>query len=178
MNLVTAAFFVGELNIPNTDRVDVSERLGLFISKYEAALLADILGYPLYKSYLADATTPRMVALISGAEFTDTGNGQLVKWPGLVPSASTSAIAAYTYYWWMRASVTQSTAIGEVQPGSDGGKTASPMLKSITAWNEVAVMVEMLVRYLQSSDTTYPEWDKTHTRRLLNAYRKLNPLGL
>jgi hypothetical protein len=50
--LIDTSYFVGELNIPNTDSPAVVEKLTWFINKYEVDILRDILGVDLYRAFM------------------------------------------------------------------------------------------------------------------------------
>lgn len=90
MPFIDASYFVGNLNIPNTDQQAVAEALSLFILKYEPEFLQKLLGYPLYKAFIngmnvvAPATpAQRYLDILYGKEYTDL-NGNLAKWQGLI----------------------------------------------------------------------------------------------
>ena len=50
--LIDTSYFVGELNIPNTDSPAILERLTWFINKYEVEILRDVLGTDLYRAFM------------------------------------------------------------------------------------------------------------------------------
>lgn len=87
MPFIDRTYFVAELNIPKTDDVSVQENLDLLIQKREPELLQDVLGYPLYKAFMAglliDPIPVEWTSLLLGAEYTDR-LGDLRKWRGLV----------------------------------------------------------------------------------------------
>lgn len=90
MSFIDASYFVGELNIPNTDQPAVLQRLTWFIEKYEPQFLLKLMGYPLYKAFLAgiNVVSPavpdiKWLNILYGAEYTDF-RGDLQKWKGLV----------------------------------------------------------------------------------------------
>lgn len=88
--LIDKSYFVGDLNIPNTGDLPVSERLTWFILLNEPDFLQKLLGYPLYKVFIAGLnvtppTTPeqRFIDILYGKEYTDL-NGLQRKWQGLI----------------------------------------------------------------------------------------------
>jgi hypothetical protein len=92
--LIDKSYFVGDLDIPNTGDLPVSERLTWFIQKYEPDFLQKLLGYPLYKVFIAglNVTAPavpeqRFIDILYGKEYTDI-NGLLRKWKGLIVTDS------------------------------------------------------------------------------------------
>lgn len=94
MSFIDASYFVTELNIPNSGDVDIAPRIQWFINKYEPLFLQKLMGYPLYKAFvagmnaIAPATPPqRMLNIIYGTEYTDA-QGFLQKWKGLIVTDS------------------------------------------------------------------------------------------
>lgn len=92
--LIDKSYFVGDLDIPNTGDLPVSERVIWFIQKYESDFLQKLLGYPLYKVFIAglNVTPPatpeqRFIDILYGKEYTDL-NGILRKWQGLIVTDS------------------------------------------------------------------------------------------
>lgn len=90
MSLIDASYFVAELNIPNTVDQAINERVAWTIQKYEPDFLQKLLGYPLYKAFVAglNVTSPtvpdiRWTNLLYGAEYTDW-NGYAQNWKGLI----------------------------------------------------------------------------------------------
>lgn len=88
--LIDKSYFVGDLDIPNTGDLPVSERVTWFIQKYEPMFLEKLLGYPLYKVFVAglNVTPPvvpeqRFIDILYGKEYTDL-NGLSRKWQGLI----------------------------------------------------------------------------------------------
>lgn len=89
MPLIDRSYFVVELNIPKTDTVPVQENLDTMIQQREPELLKGVLGYALYKSFMAglalDPVPTIWSNLLLGAEYTDR-YGKLQYWRGLVSS--------------------------------------------------------------------------------------------
>lgn len=87
MPLIDRSYFVGNINIPNTHRPEIQERLDLFIETYEPELLQDLLGYPLYKAFMdglqGAPVDQKWTSLLEGVEYTNESN-RLTKWRGLV----------------------------------------------------------------------------------------------
>lgn len=97
--LIDRSYFVVEANIPKTDETAVQENLDALIQKREPELLIDVLGYALYKAFIAGLAVmpidPKWTNLLLGAEYTDR-RGILQKWNGLVsaPPAQLTPVAA------------------------------------------------------------------------------------
>lgn len=87
MPLIDRSYFVGDLNIPNTHRPEIQERLDLFIETHEPELLRDLFGYPLYKDFMQGLqgapVDQKWTDLLEGVEYTDQSD-RLTKWRGLV----------------------------------------------------------------------------------------------
>jgi hypothetical protein len=90
MSFIDASYFVGDLTIPNTDEPAVLQRLTWFIQKNEPVFLQKLMGYPLYKAFLAgiNVVSPavpniKWLNILYGAEYTDF-QGYIQKWKGLI----------------------------------------------------------------------------------------------
>lgn len=90
MSFIDASYFVVDLDIPNTDQPAVLQRLTWFIEKYEPEFLQKLMGYPLYKAFLAgiNVVSPavpniKWLNILYGAEYTDY-QGYVQKWKGLI----------------------------------------------------------------------------------------------
>lgn len=152
-NLINPSFFVGDINIPNTSKLEVAESLNVFISKYEKDLLIKMLGYSLWKSYDTDPTTERFVNLINGVD----------EWRGLVYDISDtvkgSVIAYYVYCWWLKDKQTWNSGIGVVRPKGDQVDVMPIHIKMVDAWNTCSSIVGEFISYMSDSDDIYPEWN-------------------
>lgn len=86
MALIDSSYFVGAINIPNTAKTEISERLTWFINKYEPRILTDILGYELYGAFkvgLQEGTVAqKWLDLLYGVDFTYSS--KLRRFKGLV----------------------------------------------------------------------------------------------
>jgi hypothetical protein len=91
--LINSTYFVGDLNIPQTNKADVLERLNWFIEKHERTFLEQLLGYAFCKAMLdglqAQSVDQRWVKLLQGCEYTNRRN-KLTRWRGIVPSPDQS----------------------------------------------------------------------------------------
>lgn len=87
MSLIDRTYFVGELNIPNTNQAAIGSAVDLFIEQYEDQFLREVLGYTLYKELKAGLhvvpVAQKWTDLIVGVEYTDLAN-KTRKWQGLV----------------------------------------------------------------------------------------------
>lgn len=96
MSLINHTFFVGEINIPNTNKPEVVEALSLFINKYEEKFLTELLGYELYKNFMAGLKMSPIeqvwLSLLFGTDYTY--NSRIGRWKGLIvlPEGMTATI--------------------------------------------------------------------------------------
>jgi hypothetical protein len=182
MPLIDKTYFVGEINIPDTSTTSVEERLTFFIAKYEDQLLRSLLGHALYAAYTTGiaAETPdsKWTDLRDGKTYTDDDDNTQY-WPGFrKASTKQSLIANYVYYWWTRDKVTHTSAVGETTPASDGGGNASPALKQMRAWNELADHVAELVRFLDYHIEDYPDWEQWSSATVLIDFAPINTFNI
>jgi hypothetical protein len=182
MPLIDQKYFVGELDIPNTDRPEVQERLNLFIAKYENELLYDLFGYQLHRDFLAglevNPIAEKWTNLRDGVEYTNR-YGRLTKWRGLItPDRYESPIASYVYYFWNKDTYTQSVGIGEVKTKAENATVVSPMYKMIRAWNEMVKAVHELRYFLDDPSMSYAGWSSFYSQRLARKYDFINQFGI
>lgn len=87
MPFIDRSYFIGELNIPGTNKVDIQERLDWFIENHETLFLKDIFGYQFYAAFmqglLGSPIAQIWTDLLQGTEFIDY-NSRKQKWVGLV----------------------------------------------------------------------------------------------
>ena len=162
--IIDTSFFFGQLNIAQKSDSSVSTSLQALINELEPALLADLLGYDLYKQYLAGialgSPTAKWTELRDGKEYTNR-QGVLSKWKGLKytdGSTTRSLIANYVYWHWLQNEASETTGTGEKMPANQNAVNTSPANKMIRAWNEMVDMINELVEFLMSNQATYPEF--------------------
>ena len=164
MPLINSTFFITEINIPNRDRAGVLEPLNNMIAKREPELLTGLMGYGLYKAFIAGLAilpTPeqRMVELRDGKEYVV--NGVAHKWKGLViiDGLRKEALSAnYVYYWFLRSGATLTTGVGEATTNTENAGRVSPARKQSRAWNEMVYWAHELTHFLVHNLETYPEY--------------------
>lgn len=99
MPLIDRTYFVGELNIPNTNQAAIGSAVDLFIEQYEDQFLNEVLGYTLSKALKAGLqvvpVAQKWTDLIEGVEYIDLANKTRF-WKGLVtqPPAVLNALDA------------------------------------------------------------------------------------
>lgn len=188
MPTIDASYFFAELSI--AQKSDNANSLTMFINEHEEKLLADLMGYELYKAYKTGiaAGTPdaKWIAIRDGLEYTDR-RGYLTKWRGLIftdgasgsGEAKKSLIANYVYWHWMQDNVSVSTANGE-----KGAKVNSiavdlnPVNKQVRAWNQMVRWNCELIEFLLTKADEYPEFQNYYGRIPLNLIKTTNWAGL
>lgn len=71
--LIDLSYFITELNIPNTDKLEVQENILWYIQKYEIEILRDALGMDLYRAFmdaLGQTVSKTPVTITSNANIT------------------------------------------------------------------------------------------------------------
>jgi len=164
MPLIDRTYFIGEINIPNTNQPAVQENIDYLIKKREPELLTQLFGYEMYKAFTTGLAAPtpeqRWLDLRDGVDYTDT-DGLSRRWMGLVTKEAAdpkqSLIANYVYYWFTRKEATQSSGVGEVVTKTENSKRVSPISKQVRAWNEMVNWIWELYDYLEAKEADYPE---------------------
>lgn len=150
--LIDASYFVGEIDIPNTDQDAVSQKVNWMIRKYEPELLKTILGLDLYTAFAegikANPVDQKWTDIKNRLITVDNTTNDIV--------FKQSLIANYVYYWWQRSNGSLTTGTGEVQ-----GNDVSPAYKMCRAWNEFVDWLRETVSFLNDNKDTYPDWDSS-----------------
>lgn len=102
MPLIDHTYFIGELNLPGTNKTDMQKRLNLFIVKYEQKFLTELLGYDLYTKLIAGLKVgpveQKWLDIVFGTEYYYAGRTH--RWKGLIelPDGVTAAIDTDNFY--------------------------------------------------------------------------------
>ncbi|TXI13249.1 MAG: hypothetical protein E6Q68_01680 [Polynucleobacter sp.] len=180
-NLIDNSFFVGNLNVPNPNTPQVSQRLDWFIKRYEAKCLEQIFGYELFQKFLSESSD-RMNWIKSGAEFVESPSGKTKKWKGLIYDENNSMIASYVYYFILESEATNNTGIGVATSDAESGKSHSPADKMVFAWNMYASEGRELISFLWNKkvdgERVYPEFDLYQANAAFDSTRTLNVFGI
>lgn len=179
--LIDRTYFIGEINIVNSTKPEVSSLLDHFINKYEKDLLTSVLGLTLYNSFTAGLAEPvvdqKWTDLKTGATYT-CGDTQK-HWRGiLTASPNESMIANYVYYWYVRNNHTQTAAMGEVKASNENSVMANPSLKMVRAWNEMSCWIREMVDYLNAKKDDYPDWSSQDVWCMLKKFRPINEFNI
>lgn len=164
MATIDKSYFFGELLLSGVQSTEGEAALQQVIDSREQELLIKLLGYELYKNYIAGiAVTPTPEAkwtdLRNGKEYTNS-SGVLTKWPGLrftVGVSKKSLIANYVYYHYLRDNYTFTTGSGEKKTALAVNST--PDAKLVRAWNEMIGWNYQLHDFLTVNIADYPQYE-------------------
>jgi len=154
--------FVGQISIPNSAPSDTEgANLALFIAKYEAKFLTDVLGYKMAQDFTTaialNPTSGVWFDLWKGAEFTDT-YGRLNKWCGFRNNDSLLSIANYIYVQYIEQTQTSTTGLGEKRTETTNAVAATPIWKICQAWNDMVDLNRVLNDFLVVNQADYPDY--------------------
>lgn len=185
--LIDASYFVGELNIPNTDKVDVGENLSWLIEKYEPVFLEKLMGA--FSSVFLDgisdedAAEQRFKDILYGKGFTNGSNYK--RWWGLKSKDSPpltlykqSVIASYVYWFCMDKEISLSSGVGEVKANAENATPITPQAKMARAWNELYEQVQIFFDFMEENKASYPEWNADHKSSALLYFYRVNLFGI
>lgn len=181
MPIIDYTYFIGAINIPNTDKQEVQQSLLVFINDFEPAALCNLFGYELFKAFNAGlAVTPdpvqRMVDLRDGKEYSY--GGRLYKWKGLKyveNNKKFSLLANYIYFQYTNNKLTQTSGVGEIVNKVDNANSASSNHKTIQAYNQFVKESQELYHFLNANTSTYPEWQNTYW---IEVSKTINSFGI
>ena len=137
MSLIDSTYFFGEISLPGGslegDLADIDD----YIEVYEKEALLDLLGYTLYKDFIANPTDTRWTRFSAGYEYSIDfmGETHLVKWNGLVNDEAVSLLAYYIYYKYVEFHVTHTSGFGELLQKAENASKISVTQKRVNAWN-------------------------------------------
>lgn len=137
-NLIDSTYFsIGEKLI--TDRSELADAITQAITQYEPEILKKLLGYTLNKDLVANPSSTKWAAFITGSEFEHSYNGitQTLKWEGLTNTLKESLIAYYTFYKYTEREATKNSTVGITKPMAENSKVADPRQKMINAYDRM-----------------------------------------
>lgn len=195
MSLIDTSYFIRDISIPNIDSAPNSVQG--YIDMYEKEVLIKLLGYDLYKDFMAgldeDPIPSKWINLRDGADFSFKFDGHTVstRWEGLINESKRSLIAYYVYYKIRVDSVVNTSGIGDVVANAENSKKVSDVPNLVNAWNKMVKLygyVQDRTRRLVGYEYAYPHAYQTFDRdsdtyltyndepsayNFLNAYRSV-----
>lgn len=154
--LIDSTYFVGELNIANTDTVPVQENLQLFINKYEPKFLKMLLGNTLYNEYLIGITPVPVDPPTDPVTFEPIPQ----KWLDLQDqlrniTTKVSPIANYIYFFFVRDAVLYNSGTGVQQAEGENSIRGNSQIKTVRAWNEINELSFEIYKFLKTNVSIY-----------------------
>lgn len=154
--LIDASYFIGELDIPNTDSLPVQENLQIFINKYEVKFLKMLLGNVLYAEYIAGST------LVPVEPATDPVTYEPIpqKWIDLQNqlrdvTTKVSPIANFIYFYFVRDKTIYNSGTGTQQAEGENSTKADSKIKTVRAWNEMNELCFEIHKFLKTNISVY-----------------------
>ncbi len=177
MAQIDNTYFIRGIELPGTAIDGDREDLTPYITQYEKEVLINLLGYPLYKDFIANPGNDRWVNLIIGKEYeVDYLSGTTtVKWNGLVNTEKLSFIAYYIYYFYMKFHVSNTSRTGESISEKENAKSISPSDKMVPAWNNYVELYgcisDLIINptaynFLKKFEDDYDGWLFTPTKKI------------
>lgn len=160
--MLSAAYFVNELFIPNVTGTTVLElanlkNLQIAMNKYEIQYLKRLMGDDLYTLYAAGVTA-------GTAKYTALRDLIFVTYSS--PSYAESPAANYVYFFFMRNASSLTLSNSEVQSLTENFSQYSPAQKMINAWNDMVRKSEEIQTYITDHLTDYPEYNPEYFETL------------
>lgn len=159
---LSAAYFVGELNIQNISGTTTTEQANLLqlqiaIAQHEPVFLEMLLGEDLYTAYAAG-----IAEAVPDARWTALDDKIYVENNTL--SIGFSPAANYVYCKYMRNQFSNTLMNGEGRIANENFTPVGLTHKITQAWNEMVRLSAVIQEWLDDNTDTYPEWTTTdHT---------------
>jgi hypothetical protein len=169
---LSAAYFVGELLIPNISGTTTTEQANLLalqiaIAQHEPVFLELLLGYDLYTAYAAGIAAPSPDARWEALD-------EKIYVENSTLDIGFSPAAGYVYFHFQRTNATATLAGGEGSSAHENFTAQSNAPKQIQAWNEMVRLSELLQEWLDDNADTYPEWSTSEH----HIFERINSFGI
>lgn len=177
MSLIDNTYFINDISLPSSV-LSTNSNFSGDISRYEPEVLADLLGYDLYKALLADLDgsgnpqTQRFIELIDGAEFSFDFCSQSIstKWEGLRNASKISLISYYVYFKYRSDNDTFYGSGAQVEANHENSTKVSQYSKLANIYNK---FVDLYGASLHNGYTWYDNTGHTHLTDKPSAYNFL-----
>lgn len=170
---LTAAYFVGEITIPNISGSSVTETanlstLNILIAKYEPEFMKLLLGEDFYNEYAAGIIAQPVESRWSALRDKIFVENETLD-VGFSPAAN------YVYCKWIKNNHSLTAVNAEILPQSENSTRTTYREKYVAAWNEMVRMAEEIQDWL-SYDVLeyYPELDLDE----LGVFQTINAFGI
>lgn len=146
MSLIDVSFFIGEMNVPNTDQASTASLLQVYIDQYEPEYLTALLGPDLYAAF-KDGLLLQPVP----QEWTDLQN-QLIVING---ASKVSPITNYVYFFFTRRATYNNTGAGITQPAYENATVVDSKIETARAWNQMNKLSFTVYKFLITNCLVY-----------------------
>ena len=138
MSIIDESYFTNDIAIAGTNNAPIVAGLNSSITKREKEALISVLGYDLYKLFIANPTVQIYKDILDGKEFSFEFCGSTIteKWVGLANSEKISLLAYYTYVYYEKDRNEFNSSVGFVKPKVESAVQENPRLKFVNAWNQ------------------------------------------
>ena len=176
MSLIDLTYFRRGINVAQLSQPEVREVVESYVDMYEPYLLSVFLGQSLHNDLLQGLQAP-----VVDQKWLD-----LKEW--LANSTlKTSPIANYVFSYLVYDEVTENTGIGIVSPQGENSTKATPVYKSVKAWNDMRLMLEHVHNKIRANISKYPNYKHKNFTSILGGscvcggkelFPRRNTLGL
>jgi hypothetical protein len=173
------SYFIGDINLP----AQLLNNIQTWINRTEKDILVKLLGYHLYKEFIADLDesnvpqSDKFVKLLSGDEFsfvTYQGNTVNCEWRGLVDSdLKQSVLAYYCFFQFMNYNNTQITTTGHKRTKAENAEYADIRMRLVDAWNNMQTWYGSSFDYLGKDELYLNQSNYEHSNAYPSAFNYL-----
>jgi hypothetical protein len=144
-NLIDYTVFVGDINISQRSEAEVAANINAYITKHEPIFLECLLGYELYKDFLANVvSSPEYQALRDGGQEFTTTRGYKTKSVSIK-----KPLAQYIYFQYMKDQFSFTSGSGEKAIEVAGTVNSNAAWKMVRAWNQMVEWNLNICDYLE-----------------------------
>lgn len=162
MAQIDQTYFIRDIRLP----VDqVATELTQYINSYEPEILIYILGYDLYKQYIAGigAGSPqaKWTALRDGKEYEISGT--YYKWRGFLNANKESLIANYVWYQFTKSDYWQT---GFRKLNTENAELINPRNQQAKVYNQMVDWIKEMDTFIINNSADYPTYSPTIIKKV------------
>lgn len=150
--IIDHSAFVGELNIPGTDKIAVQEYITQLVKEEQPEFLRELLGADTYWNLktAVEASEQETDPVPLPLFYTELLNGKEIK--EYIFEGVKKLFAHYIYVYYLTKTSTQTTTIGEVSTKKENSFNARPIYKQVDVWNSMLNKFYSLDAYMIAND--------------------------
>ena len=168
MSIIDDTYFIGEISLP-TDNTNRLNKLQVYINSSQKKYLKSVLGYELYKLFIAELPVPtsqRFIDILEGADFTNETTDLLDRWDGLSNIELESMLAYFAYFEYTEGVYIAETSNGTTSNLFENSDRVVPIPKQVNAYNLGVKHYNKLYDFLKANEDDYPEWEFTELEKV------------